>query len=133
VLQGLYQRQLSGNAATVVHDDLAESPGFLRADKPYFDEMWHGIAGEYDTLLASLAPCLDRKPAEVSPVERAILVMGAWELLRRVEIPYKVVINEAIELAKVYGGTDGYRYVNGVLDKYAAGARAAEIAALAQT
>jgi len=133
VLQGLYQRQLSGNAARVVHDDLAESPGFLRADKPYFDEMWDGIAGEYDTLLASLAPCLDRKPTEVSPVERAILVIGAWELLRRMEIPYKVVINEAVELAKVYGGTDGYRYVNGVLDKYAAGARAAEIAALAQS
>ena len=133
VLQGLYQRQLSGNAARVVHDDLAESPGFLRSDKPYFDEMWDGIAGEYDTLLASLAPCLDRKPTEVSPVERAILVIGAWELLRRMEIPYKVVINEAVELAKVYGGTDGYRYVNGVLDKYAAGARAAEIAALAQS
>ena len=133
VLQGLYQRQLSGNAARVVHDDLAESPGFLRSDKPYFDEMWDGIAGEYDTLLASLAPCLDRKPTEVSPVERAILVIGAWELLRRMEIPYKVVINEAVELAKVYGGTDGYRYVNGVLDKYASGARAAEIAALAQS
>ena len=116
-----------------MHDDLAESPGFLRSDKPYFDEMWHGIAGEYDALLASLAPCLDRKPTEVSPVERAILVIGAWELLRRMEIPYKVVINEAVELAKVYGGTDGYRYVNGVLDKYAAGARAAEIAALAQS
>ncbi len=95
--------------------------------------MWDGIAGEYDALLASLAPCLDRKPTEVSPVERAILVIGAWELLRRMEIPYKVVINEAVELAKVYGGTDGYRYVNGVLDKYAAGARAAEIAALAQS
>ena len=132
VLQGLYQRQLSGNAARVVHDDLAESPGFLRSDKPYFDEMWDGIAGEYDTLLASLAPCLDRKPTEVSPVERAILVIGAWELRNRPEIPYKAVIDEAIELAKTYGGTDGHRFVNGVLDKLAATARAAEIAALAR-
>ena len=132
VLQGLYQRQLSGNAARAVHDDLAGSPGFARADQPYFDELWDGVAGEYDALLAALAPHLDRKPTELSPVERAILVIGAWELARRADIPYKVVINEAVELAKLFGGTDGYRYVNGVLDRFAADARAAEIAALAR-
>ncbi len=130
VLQGLYQRQLSGNAALAVREDLAASPGFLRADQPYFDEMWTGVGHEYDALLAALAPYLDRMPAELSPVERAILVIGAWELQSRVEIPYRVVINEAIELAKSFGATDGHRYVNGVLDKFAAGARAAEIAAL---
>ncbi len=130
VLQGLYQRQLSGNAAGAVHDDLAASPGFARADQAYFDELWHGVAAEYDALLAALAPHLDRKPSELSPVERAILVIGAWELARRADIPYRVVINEAVELAKLFGGTDGYRYVNGVLDRFAADARAAEIAAL---
>ncbi|MFO1324979.1 MAG: transcription antitermination factor NusB [Burkholderiales bacterium] len=130
VLQGLYQRQLSGNAARVVRDDLVASPGYLRADKPYFDEMWQGVADGYDGLLASLAPLLDRKPAELSPVERAILVIGAWELTQRADIPYRVVINEAVELAKSFGGTDGHRFVNGVLDRYAADARAAEIAAL---
>jgi N utilization substance protein B len=129
VLQGLYQRQLSGNAQRDVRDDLAASPGFLRADQPYFDEVWTGIGDDYDTLLAALAPYLDRKPAELSPIERAILVIGAWELKRRVEIPYRVVINEAVELAKSYGGTDGHRYVNGVLDKLAAELRAAEITA----
>ncbi len=71
-----------------------------------------------------------RKPAELSPIERAILVIGAWELRERLEIPYKVVINEAVELAKSYGGTDGHRFVNGVLDKFAADVRATEIAAL---
>lgn len=132
VLQGLYQRQLSGNAAGVVHDDLAGSPGFARADQAYFDELWHGVAAEYDALLAALAPHLDRKPTELSPVERAILVIGAWELARRADIPYRVVINEAVELAKLFGATDGYRYVNGVLDRFAGHTRAAEIAALAR-
>jgi N utilization substance protein B len=130
VMQGLYQRQLSGNAAAAVHDDLVASPGYLRADQPYFDELWRGVGEEYDALLAALAPFLDRKPTELSPVERAILVIGAWELQRRADIPYRVVINEAVELAKVFGGTDGHRFVNGVLDKFAADARAAEIAAL---
>jgi N utilization substance protein B len=129
VLQGLYQRQLSGNARRDVRDDLAASPGFLRADQPYFDEAWTGIGDDYEALLVALAPYLDRKPAELSPIERAILVIGAWELKRRVEIPYRVVINEAVELAKSYGGTDGHRYVNGVLDKLAGEFRAAEITA----
>ena len=129
-MQGLYQRQLSGNAISAVHDDLVASPGYLRADQPYFDELWRGVGVDYDDLLVALAPHLDRKPSELSPVERAILVIGAWELKRRADIPYKVVINEAVELAKVFGGTDGHRFVNGVLDKLAADTRAEEIAAL---
>ena len=128
MLQGLYQRQLSGNAPRAVHDDLAASPGFQRADQAYFEELWQGVVDDYDALVAALAPHLDRKPAELSPIERAILVIGAWELAQRADIPYKVVINEAVELAKVFGATDGHRFVNGVLDKLAADARAAEIA-----
>ena len=85
---------------------------------------------ENETLLAALAPHLDRKAADMSPIERAILVIGAWELVHRVEIPYKVVINEAVEIARSFGGTDGHKYVNGVLDKLAADVRATEIAAL---
>ena len=129
VLQGLYQRQLSGNAASDIHEDLAASHGYLRADQPYFEELWSGVIDEHDALIAALAPHLARKPAELSPVERAILLIAAWELRARVEIPYKVVINEAGELAKAFGGTDGHRFVNGVLDKLAADLRAAEIAA----
>ena len=130
VLQGLYQRQLSGNGAREVREDLVASPGYLRADHGYFDELWRGTIEHYDALEAAVVPHLSRKPAELSPVERAILVIGAWELTERLDIPYKVVINEAVELAKSYGGTDGHRFVNGVLDKLAADLRATEIAAL---
>ena len=129
-MQGLYQRQLSHNDADVVRQDLAASQGYLRADQPYFGELWDGVTRENDALMTALAPHLDRKPADLSPIERAILVIGAWELAFRVEIPYKVVINEAVEIAKSFGGTDGHRYVNGVLDKLAADVRVMEIAAL---
>ena len=130
VLQGLYQRQLSRNDADAVRADLAASQGYLRADQPYFDELWDGVTRENDALLAALSPHLDRPSAELSPIERSILVIGAWELAHRLEIPYKVVINEAVEIAKSFGGTDGHRYVNGVLDKLAANVRAPEIAAM---
>ena len=78
-------------------------------------------------LQSAYAPYLDRKPAEVSPIEKSILTIGAWELLHAPDVPFRVAINEAVELAKAYGGTDGHKYVNGVLDKLAANARAAEV------
>jgi N utilization substance protein B len=131
VLQGLYQRQLSGNPAPAIRAQIAEASGFPKADGPYFDELWSGVAVEFDELVALCAPHLDRKAAELSPIERAILALGAWELKHRLEIPYRVVINEAVELAKSYGGTDGHKFVNGVLDKMAGDLRAAEIAAMA--
>ncbi len=127
VLQGLYQRQLSGNAGEAIRTQLAESTGYAKADADFFGEMWAGVTGGYDALLERLAPYLDRKPAELSPIERGILAIGAWELMHRLDIPYRVVINEAVELAKSYGGTDGHKFVNGVLDKLAAAVRSDEI------
>jgi N utilization substance protein B len=132
VLQGLYERQQGGAAADQIAADLRESAGHQRADQPYFGELWSGIGRDYDELMVRIAPYLDRKATDLSPVERAIIVIGAWELVNRLEIPYRVVINEAVELAKAYGGTDGHKFVNGVLDKVAADARAEEIAALAR-
>jgi N utilization substance protein B len=132
VLQGLYERQQGGAAADQIAADLRESAGHQRADQPYFGELWSGIGRDYDELMARIAPYLDRKATDLSPVERAIIVIGAWELVNRLEIPYRVVINEAVELAKAYGGTDGHKFVNGVLDKIAADVRAEEIAALAR-
>ena len=129
-LQGLYQRQLSGNAADVVRGDLVASKGFERADQAYFAELWQGVTRDYDALLAAVGPHLSRKASELSPIERAILVIAAWELTARLDIPYRVVINEAVELAKDFGATEGHRFVNGVLDKLAADLRAAEIAAV---
>jgi len=130
VLQGLYQRQLSGNPGDAIRAQLSEAGGFPKADAAYFDALWAGVGADYDSLVALVAPCLDRRAAELSPIERAILVIGAWELRHRVEIPCRVVINEAIELAKAYGGTDGHKFVNGVLDRLAATLRAAEMDAL---
>ena len=132
VLQGLYQRQLSGNGAQEVRADLAASKGFERADQAYFDELWSGVTQDYDALVAAVEPHLTRKASALSPIERAILVIAAWELKARLDIPYRVVINEAVELAKAFGATDGHRFVNGVLDKVAADLRAAEIAALSR-
>lgn len=118
-MQGLYQWLLSGEASGVIHAHIEKSPGFERADREHFDALLHGAireAGEIDRLLL---PCLDRELELVSPVEHATLMIGCYELLRHQEIPYRVVINEAVELAKSFGGTDGYKYVNGVLDKLA--------------
>jgi transcription antitermination protein NusB len=132
-LQGLYQRQLSGNPPAAIRAQLAEAAGFTKADQAYFDEVWAGVTAQYDALIELVAPCLDRRAAELSPIERAILVIGAWELRHRLEIPYRVVINEAVEIAKAYGGTDGHKFVNGVLDKLAATLRADEIASARAT
>ena len=129
VLQGLYQRQLSGNSALAIRTQIGEASGFAKADAEYFDALWSGSSAEFDELTALCAPHLDRRVTQLSPIERAILAIGAWELRHRLEIPYRVVINEAVELAKAYGGTDGHKYVNGVLDKLASEMRAAEIAA----
>ena len=132
VLQGLYQRQLSGNADDAVRETLLESDDYAGVDAGYFAELWRGVAAGWDGLLAAAAPHSARPVADLSPIERAILVIGAWELEHRLEIPYRVVINEAVELAKSYGGTDGHKFVNGVLDKVARASRAAEIATLAR-
>ena len=131
VLQGLYQRRLSGNAVPAIRAQLSDAGGFALADRVYFDELWAGVTAEEDALIESITPWLDRNASGLSPIERAILVIGTWELKHRLEIPYRVVINEAVELAKSYGGTDGHKFVNGVLDKVAADVRADEIRALA--
>jgi N utilization substance protein B len=128
-LQGLYQRQLSGNALPAIRAQLADASGFALADHAYFDELWAGVTSDEPALVERMSPWLDRAAAGLSPVERAILVIGTWELQHRLEIPYRVVINEAVELAKSYGGTDGHKFVNGVLDKLAPVLRAAEMGA----
>jgi N utilization substance protein B len=126
-LQGVYQWLLSGNDPALIRIQLAEASGFAKCDTRFFDGLWRGITSEFDTLVAAFAPFLDRAASELSPVEKTILTIGAWELLREPEVPYRVAINEAVELAKSYGGTDGHKYVNGVLDKLAASVRGPEI------
>jgi len=118
-LQGLYQWQLAGAAVADIRRELAEDQHFDKADAAYFGELLTGTIAESEALKGEIAPLLDRKVEALSPVERGILLLAAWELKHAPGIPFKVVINEAIELAKAYGGTDGYKYVNGVLDRLA--------------
>ena len=125
-LQGLYQWLLNREDIGVIEAHLAESPGFEKADRGHFATLLAGAIGRHDALEARIAPFLDRPVAELSPVEHAALLLGAYELIHHVEVPYRVVINEAVELTKSFGGTEGYKYVNGVLDKLAAQVRQSE-------
>lgn len=127
-LQGLYQWQLAGTDAATIEQQMSAARGFAKTDRAYFSALLAGAIRESQRLEQSLQPHLDRKCAELSPVERAILLLAAYELENQPEVPYKVVINEAVELAKNYGGTDGFKYVNAVLDKLAADKRPLEIA-----
>jgi transcription antitermination protein NusB len=126
-VQGLYQWLLSHEDSGAIEAHIAAAPGFEKADRNHFVELLHGSIRHVDALHEQLAPYLDRRIDELSPVEHATLLVGCFELTRHHEIPYRVVINEAVELAKTFGGADGYKYVNGVLDKVAARARPAEI------
>ena len=127
-MQGIYQWLYTGATVGTVLKNLSELEHYGSADADFLKSELRGTIGEAEGLRAHLEPLADRKWEEVSPVERAILLLGAWELVHNPEIPYKVTINEAIELGKRFGGTDGHKYVNGVLDKLAAAVRPEEVA-----
>jgi len=129
-LQGLYEWLLGGADAGVVDAHVREQEGFDKCDAPHFDLLLHGVIREAAAIDAVLAAHIDRKAELLSPIEHAALMIGAFELMRCIEIPYRVAINEAVELAKSFGGTDGHKYVNGVLDKAAADLRPSEVAAV---
>jgi len=126
-MQGLYGWLLAGGQADAIGAQLLTPEQHAKVDVAFFQELLGGTIGAAQELHADFADLVDRPVAALSPVEHALLLMGAYELKHRPEIPYKVAINEAIELAKKFGGTDGFRYVNGVLDKLAARLRAAEV------
>jgi N utilization substance protein B len=129
-LQGLYEWLLSGSEAGVIDAHMREHEGFDKCDSAHFDALLHGCIRDAAALDAALARHVDRRTSALSPVEHGVLLIGAWELSNCLEIPYKVAINEAVELAKEFGGTDGHKYVNGVLDKTAGDLRAVEVAAV---
>ncbi|WP_269533476.1 transcription antitermination factor NusB [Chitinimonas sp. BJYL2] len=129
-VQGLYQWQLTGdNVANIERFLRDNNTSFGRADEALFRELFYNAVRDVEILKAIYGPHLDREEAEVSPVERAILLVGTVELTQRLDTPYAVVINEAIEIAKTFGGTDGHRFVNGVLDKLAIAIRPEEVEA----
>jgi len=128
-LQALYQWQLAAPSLNEIEAQFRVDNDFSRIDAAYFREILHGVADDVDDLEAAFAPLLDRAVDVLDPVERAILRLSAWELLRRVDIPYRVVINEGIELAKLFGATDGHKFINGVLDRLAPKLRSHEVKA----
>ncbi len=125
-LQSLYQWRVGKNRAEDIARQATEAEGFGKADSEYFARLFNGTVDAASALEAEIAPLLDRRAQELAPIELAILLLGAFELRHSPEVPYRVVINEAVELAKAYGGTDGHKYVNAVLDKLAQRLRVAE-------
>ena len=127
-LQGLYQWLLNNEDATTVVNNIRAAHGFEKADADHFAVLLYGAIKDSVALRAAFSPLIDRGVAELSPFEHAVLLIGAYELKNNLDIPYRVVINEAVELTKSFGGIDGHKYVNGVLDKLAPILRADEVA-----
>lgn len=127
-LQGVYQWRVTAGGRAQIEKQILAEKNLGRFDKELFSRLLGGTLDQYAALEALLAPHLDRPLAELSPVEFSVLLLGAFELSQHLEVPYKVVINEAVELAKTFGGTDGHKYVNGVLDKLAPQVRGLEFA-----
>ncbi len=128
-LQGLYEWLLSGEEVSVIDAHMREQEGFNQCDAAHFDALLHGCIAEAADIDALLARHVDRKTSLLSPVEHGVLMIGVYELKHCIEIPYRVAINEGVELAKSFGGTDGHKYVNGVLDKAATELRSVEVEA----
>ena len=128
-LQALYSWQMAGQSLTDIEAQLRSDPeyDFDNADGAYFRELLMGVPQNLDEIDGHLGQVLDRGIAEVDPIELAILRIGVFEMTRRVDVPYKVVINEGIEMAKTFGATDGHKYVNGILDKLAPRLRSVEV------
>ncbi|OGB34470.1 MAG: N utilization substance protein B [Burkholderiales bacterium RIFCSPLOWO2_12_FULL_61_40] len=126
-LQGLYQSLVGGNEADAIDMFTRDLAGFNKADSVHFDALLHGCIAQGAELDVLILPLLDRPMAEISPIEHAVMWIGAYEMKHCLDVPWRVVINECVELAKEFGGTDGHKYVNGVLNGMAPSLRAAEV------
>jgi N utilization substance protein B len=125
----VYEWRLSEKPASLIEKATLAEKSIGRYDLELFSQLLRGVIEQNENLAEQLTPHLDRPVKELSPVEFSVLLLGAYELIHQPEVPYRVVINEAVELAKTFGGSDGHKFVNGVLDKLAAQARAAEVKA----
>ena len=128
-LQALYQKLVGKNDVSDIDTFTRDLAGFSKSDSVHFDALLHGCIDEAAELDALLTPLLDRPFAEISPIEHGIMWIGAYELKHCLDVPWRVVLNECVELAKEFGGTDGHKYVNAVLNGLAPSLRAAEIGA----
>ena len=128
-VQALYEWQVSGNAPKAIEQQFLIEHQTRKFDRPYFNELLTGISDQVEELDALISPLSDRPFKEVDIVEKAILRLGCFELKNRIDIPYRVVINEAIELTKTFGADKAHRFVNGTMDKLAEVLRKVEVAA----
>lgn len=127
VLKAVYRGMLNASDLDSVYRDMADDPDYNKADELYFKQLLASVTMHANALDEKMASLIDRKVTELSPVEHAILRISGCELMFDMSIPYRVVINEGVELAKIYGGIDGHKYINGVLDKLAVDVRVAEV------
>ncbi len=128
-LQALYQHLVGRNETSAIDVFTRDLAGFSKADAAHYDALLHGCVAQADALDRLITPLLDRKLTELSPIEHAVMWIGAYEMQHCLDVPWRVILNECIELAKSFGGTDGHKYVNGVLNGLAPALRAAEVAA----
>jgi transcription antitermination protein NusB len=118
-VQGLYQWLISKNDFSSIITFLEEDEEFGKADAKYLNRLLEGILAGHIALQETLQAHIDRKLSDLSPIEHSALLMGLYEMIHCIDVPYKVIVNEAVEVTKVFGGVDGYKYINGVLDKMA--------------
>lgn len=127
VLKAVYRGMLNASELSQIFRDMTDDPDYNKADEAYFRQLLQSVTANLAAIDDKLVNFIDRPLAELSPVEHAILRIAGCELMFDGSIPYRVVINEGVELAKIFGGTDGHKYINGVLDKLAADVRALEV------
>lgn len=129
VLKAVYRGMLNASELTQIFRDMTDDPDYNKADEAYFRQLLQAVTANLQAIDDKLIHFIDRPMSELSPVEHSILRIAGCELMFDATIPYRVVINEGVELAKLFGGTDGHKYINGVLDKLAADVRTAEVQA----
>ena len=129
LVQALYQWQLGGDDIASIEAQFYADDRLKRADKTYFSELLHAIPAQVDELDQIFGKFLDREKSALDPVSLGILRIATYELMHRLDLPYKIAINEAVNLAKIFGPTDAHKFINGVVDRVAAGTRQLEISA----
>ncbi|MCK7596279.1 transcription antitermination factor NusB [Microbulbifer sp. CAU 1566] len=128
-MQALYQWQMAGSNLNAIEAEFHADNDMTKTDVAYFRELLHGVAKNLDEIEGTYSQYLDRDVEELDPVSRALLRMSTFEMKNRVDVPYKVVINEAVALAKKFGPTDAFKFINGILDKVALSERSVEVKA----
>ena len=127
VMKSVYRGLVNQIDITQIKKDIQDDPDFIRADQDLYEEILSGVFKNIDSLKQEIESYIDRSYEELSPIELSIIYFSLYELKYSMSVPYKVVINEAVEIAKTYGGADGYKYINGILNQAAKANRVNEI------